>query len=1066
MQPYFLHPIRTSLLHVYLIPLLLVMLTANHAAAITSVLNPSTYNSSNHSFWGPPSLVIRANLSIAKISIRPPTQASLQGELLLSSYDNGGGINGFIRLYPLSTLSAADASPLLAAGSRSDVLFGGRSRTCSEVPWDASMPSPVSYDAHPTAAVFLRSSTGGASDIVYADSPPHTNIIRLSRAQGHDGSKQVTLSRVAGLATNCNFNVSAPLNASMASQSLMGWSFGLIEDPSDDGVVYISQPNAIARVDRAGQWSYYFGDPERPGMRNESYNYNTTRWNATTLWPSQIAVDAPNRMMYVAESGMATIRAIDMSASGGSAVVVAGKLEWLGFPPDSCKDDNCTAADLHFIYPDSVAVYHSEALQETWLFVGDFTASVVYRIVLETGKATVVAGSMLDRYSTKKVPLGHQGNLATYFDPALSIGSLFMVVHGGVLRIQWKEPPVAPEPSSPEATTTETVAGGITTSSVAVGILFGGVAVTEATAIITVSSVRCRVSSSRRRGVIQNMFFFFLSNDNNNAAPSSLGAWVMLALVLAFAAGHMLTVSVVHRAALRNREKLDDVDAMGSSTWLLAAVKARFPSVSWIAADTLCPLAVYAAMEAASSPQQTSNEVASASMVVIFIMTAFVATRVYFQRMVAPGIDFKERIVNPLCQYGGPLPLQSQKDDENVMPPRQDSRMTMASSSSFISLTSSFASLLGVAPQRRGENVSAQTQALQASFTAFSQQDIIPPVVEDPFKGSKNEAQSTSLLLACLSLGTTSVMPRGYWMPPDVTRRWNTAFSKMDELYRDQKWMETSLTLISGLLSGIASGMSDQPACQPLMGLLAAMFFLAACAVVWWRPYRLPTESFFTPTSFVLLALICLVNALDDEMPQETSSVLQILHSIVVVTKTIAQLLITKQDQTVYEEHIKGRGSVIELNRVGTDEAFDTDALIVASPTTDNSSIGWSRQQTSTLINDSFLVDLKPTGKAMTVSRSSASLHPDQQLSVDPSSLAQGRGKDDEVSSSAPDALLAVKTPATKAQEPAVKSPTRQHQPVPLPHAVRVVRREHSSEEGSDERVRSPVSDESSDLEL
>ncbi|CUE70298.1 membrane-associated protein, putative [Bodo saltans] len=604
-----------------------------------------------------PSLAHLVDTTFGSISIRPPSRLKRRGEILVTSYQNqtlryepnctvvvANEPNGFVVAYPLDLFlnQSFPNNSIEIQAAATPIVLGHDLDVCTLVPWGRSQPFPVEYDAHPTTATFLRS-----GDIAFADSVPHSNILRVNRTLSSKGSVNLA----AGLDDSelCNFNVTNAQNNTNAKMNSWGWTYGIIEDPREDGCLYVSHYYVVGRLSPDGNYSYYFGDYEKPGTWNDTFNSVTLpRWSATTNNPTQLAIDSTTRKMYVAESGMHTIREIDMQS--GLATIVAGNLSWSDFPPINCSyPSNCTADQLQLIYPSSVAVYVSAAFGETWLFVGDFTAALIYRIVLtgniRTNAVTIISGKLFQYWDKSSTPARH--SIAAYFDTTTNTGALFIVGQKGIQRIDWAEPPLQPLPSptpTPTSTVDETAAGA-TAATVIVTALMGGVAVTESTTLLTVGSVRCRSSSSRKRSIMQQIFYFLASNGDENT-PSTGAAWGMFAIVIIFSGLWGMFVIVIIFSGLHVGAaalvyyRLDEEEKAKRGAWSTVCASGRCPSFSWITADTLFPLSLYSAMEAVTTASQTSGEIVSGFILLALITATFIVTRVYLTKHITPALQF------------------------------------------------------------------------------------------------------------------------------------------------------------------------------------------------------------------------------------------------------------------------------------------------------------------------------------------------------------------------------------------------------------------------------------------
>lgn len=999
------------------------------AASSATFPGADVFNSSNRTFWSNPILVFESSASFGSLALRAPSLTAPRGEVLLTAYNAPPNTSGYVSVFPLDIFVGSPPTNVTLNQGRNLVL-GEDFPACSKADFD-TREFPFKYDTHPISATFLRSRGG---DIAFADTVPHMAIVRINRTTAVPNNG--TMSLLAGLNLQCNFNQTSVHNNTNVSKHDWDWTYGIAEDPFVDGCLYVSHSFVVGRLAPDGNYTYYFGN-STPGTFADDFNNMTPRWNATTDSPTQISIDSDTRMMYIAEAGMRTIRSVNMTS--GMATIVAGKLNCAAddalnctFPPKNCFLDNCRATDLELIYPSSVAIHKSTAYNETWMFVGDYTAAVVYRIVLETGASTIIAGEMFHYRGNLAAPTRHA--IIVYFNVTNGRGALFLTTMRGVQRIDWSEPLDTPSPA-PSGPTAEEVAVAVSAGTVVVSAVLGGVAVTEATTLLTVGSVKCRNSASRKKSVMQQIFYFLASN-GNDTVPSTGASWGMLTIVLVCIIGHVGTAAFVfHRLPDETKAKHD--------AWQTVCADLRCPSLSWIVADALFPLALFNAMEAASTPGQTAGEVVSGMIVLITVIGLFVGTRWYATSHVTPGADFIERVENPMdtATFGRmyresdegeamatiPADTQGRNSPIAMMPARHES------TASFASLTSSFASLLGIPSQHRRQ--SPQQEVLQASFTAYAAGEMGSPVNQE--LSARQDSPMSPLHDTQEDYGAYSpprwvslVAPYGYWAPEDEAKRWNAAFAKMGEHYRDQRWCESALPLLSGVVSGYASGLYNQPACQPIMCVLAAIFLLAAFVVVWIQPYRTPTEHIvFIPVSFVILAVIAIANAVGDQFPSDAVAALQFLQVVLAVIKSVLHLLVMLYDGPVQYKHLQGRQrkTVITLTRADTDDALDIDPLsqVVASPagTTDDGSVGWSRQQTSNLINDSFLMGLKHTGRANTGSLLGSRVQ-SIELFADPSAVAAGRAVRAATSplvavTSPPPALVELSQPTTEDSKPA-----------------------------------------------
>ncbi|CUE70312.1 Hypothetical protein, putative [Bodo saltans] len=110
------------------------------------------------------------------------------------------------------------------------------------------------------------------------------------------------------------------------------------------------------------------------------------------------------------------------------------------------------------------------------------------------------------------------------------------------------------------------------------------------------------------------------------------------------------------------------------------------------------------------------------------------------------------------------------------------------------------------------------------------------------------------------------------------------------------------------------------------------------------------------------------------------------------------------------------------MYRSNTDEALDVDPLaqMSPSPTTDDGSVGWSRQQTSALINDSFIMGLKHTGRS--TSNVGSPTTNSTELFADPSALAAGRAS--RVTTTVSSFPTSLPPPAARPAVPRIESAT------------------------------------------
>jgi hypothetical protein len=191
-----------------------------------------------------------------------------------------------------------------------------------------------------------------------------------------------------------------------------------------DGTLYFTQSNAVFALLADGTMHYYFGNETGAGDRAAEPYGAVDRLAARTSSPAQIAIDEEANVMYVAEMQMGTVRQINMTT--GAASVFVGYFESYVFPPTDCLSQSCLISNVTFILPTAVAVYRPKSVAQRWVYVGDFTAAVVYRIVVETGEVKIVAGVMLSSGTVDG---------AAGVSKLMGISSFAVGVHDGVLYI-------------------------------------------------------------------------------------------------------------------------------------------------------------------------------------------------------------------------------------------------------------------------------------------------------------------------------------------------------------------------------------------------------------------------------------------------------------------------------------------------------------------------------------------------------------------------------------------------------------------------------------------------------
>lgn len=523
--------------------------------------------------WSAPVTVVSMNISSLARIVVSNTPRLEDAEMLITMRRAHGGWTA--EVLPLKPV--VEASTPIPAGDEaqlSQTLLASRdtSLDCTSVTY-GPQSLPMLSSNYATCGAFVRNASSGLRhDVILGVFVPRTSVLSIRDRHASVG----TVTRIAGDGS-CDYNQSDPTNTTVASMSPLSFIGGIAQHPTIDGSLFVSQRCVVVEIDSSGVLTYFFGDADRCGEYNHTFNaFTIKRWDATTRYPTHMAVDEQNQTLYVAESGFNTIRAVNVKTGDTSVIVGTSFLyiENLTFPP-TCEP-NCSASSLTLLSVSGVAVHWSSALQQTWLFVSDYTNAMIIRVIVETGLASVVAGVSLEY--RRPYGLGIVRNIAIFFDVQTSRGYLFFgVAHVGVKRITWIEPQ-PPSPTTAPATAVEKAADGVATTVVIAGTVLGGVAVMESIAMITIGSVQCSAPSSAKNDVVHQVFFFFA-----DSIPASAEGWVYLLLVATFAAIHA-ALMVVFRYVWVTDSITDH--------WAYALSRCRFPAASIVAAEALFPLAV------------------------------------------------------------------------------------------------------------------------------------------------------------------------------------------------------------------------------------------------------------------------------------------------------------------------------------------------------------------------------------------------------------------------------------------------------------------------------------------
>lgn len=817
--------------------------------------------------WGTVVQLSARNATLRSIAVDPAT-----GELALGSFSNVAHNLVVLDADMAAQATAEDtiaryATPMFVQQNVSYPPF------CPEVSESVQQlpivhPFLVTSLAYRSPAVVAQASAAPAqamSRLLFANYIPRYGVFELDRPLMGNGKniyenvsyRVGSVSSIVGNTSTCTYiNRASLANNTRNTTCDLRYAKGLVVD-SRTGDLYLSQPYSVAKVDAStGEIFYYFGNESRPGTNTDAFNYAAVmRWDATTNNPQQLALDEYRGLMYVAEGDLYTVRRIDMAT--GVASVLTGKMLYDTFPPAVCVNDNCTMDDMVFVFVSGLALHHVSA-SETWLFVFDFTTAVVYRMVLETGRVSTIAGEPL-RCCTKTTLLSGAGHLAVWFNPTTYTGSLFIAARG-LQRVTWTQP----LPPRPPVTTTGTDV--TTVSSVVVAGLGGGISTTEAITMVLMSSAMCSQRAVPTSPVLQNVFFFG-KDQSLRSAPDATTPWLLLGVCLIFFLCHFIGV-VVSRCTAGSQP--------GRKSWREAAAFCQLPSYSIVVYDFLTPLAVYSGVRALAHPMQSSDGVGVSAAGTAVALLATLGIRISFQRHSRKNIYLIPRVVNPV------VPAAASGGLEMAVVPSSSSLTDLSAS-----FSSSFTSLLGLPSKARR---SEQLQKLETSFSETVEQD---PTEAGTY---------LHRLHTYIRLLEDRCMPTGYWKPIDVAKQWGPLFAKMNHDFPDGKAAEQMLALVAAVLTAVASVFHSGVACRAVMWLLAALFSVAAVVVALKMPYRLPLENAFSPASFVMLSVLAALRAADGE--ENAINVIQLLNSLFLVGKSCAQFMVWWRDSTVRELHL------------------------------------------------------------------------------------------------------------------------------------------------------------------
>ncbi|CUG87055.1 membrane-associated protein, putative [Bodo saltans] len=344
------------------------------------------------------------------------------------------------------------------------------------------------YPITPNGIAVVAAAAGSVrrATLLIADRTPSTHIYAVNSTSSSFTPATSTYSQLVG-PIGCSANVSALADGASVTSNMMDATYIAVDSTS--GSVYFTQRHAVFTLPSTSSAtvSYYFGNENIPGDRStESYNA-INRLAARTEDPAQIFIDQVDSTMYVAEMGMGTVRQINML--NGNASVVVGQFRTLDWPPASCTPSApCAKSDVTFVAVTAVALYRPRAVSgQRWLFVGDFTAAVVYKIVLETGVATVVAGQMLSFGRKDGV-----SSVSQLFAPrsfAVGVSSIYIADNSLRVLQLYDNPTPAPPVISPTVvtTTSNTVTGAIIVG----GIINPTVATQASRANVLIALARC-----------------------------------------------------------------------------------------------------------------------------------------------------------------------------------------------------------------------------------------------------------------------------------------------------------------------------------------------------------------------------------------------------------------------------------------------------------------------------------------------------------------------------------------------------------------------------------------------
>ncbi|CUG87054.1 membrane-associated protein, putative [Bodo saltans] len=263
--------------------------------------------------------------------------------------------------------------------------------TSSCSPFLGTVPDfSASYPITPLAVAV----SGNGKQMFIGDSVPSARIFSITTTSSRTFLPASTnsYSRFAG--GECSY-IPGTLGNGVPKYSDMN-SANYIAFDSRTGNLYLTQSRAVFQISAADNNAYYYlGNQQQAGDRTTEPYTPINRLLARTSQPNQIFIDEVGDTMYVAENGMGTVRQIQMTT--GNASVVIGQFLSYTWPPASCPPSNpCTADNVTFSGLTSVALYRAQSVNQRWLFIGDLTEAVIYKMILETGVVTVVAGQMLN----------------------------------------------------------------------------------------------------------------------------------------------------------------------------------------------------------------------------------------------------------------------------------------------------------------------------------------------------------------------------------------------------------------------------------------------------------------------------------------------------------------------------------------------------------------------------------------------------------------------------------------------------------------------------------------------